>query len=534
MTPISASSLRWLTAPARFLGRWRPELAAATADDDRVFAGGARRAAYVALALVAIGYPLIISVVHAVLPSIYRDPSELGLALRPFIIWTWSESLWFIGALATIGILSPALAVTAFVLFVPTDLVAANAAQGFQLIPLPDAIFGRLVGDLVLWILIVEIPLRARRWSVANQGRGDWLAARVPPRWREAAVTVALSFLWIRLVPITIQPVMTWAGRQMTPEASVPTWAFWPICTLVVVAAALLRAWLVGSATSAMPPAPSTTGRRRLPAILGDLLRTAGIGLALAGFMPDLADAIVFTTGLIVAIPIANLILPRIPVPDRIASLPGSVRWIAATVVCGLIAELVFQVGFGGGPDFFTLVVVTVILMPVFRVIAEAGRRPRAISPPVVSGATTAATIVTTLALMSLSWLAFAAPVSANDCVGVAETVGCFVASQLAAPLMLLGALIAVATAAAGAAAAAASPPPDLELTMGEPREVPPEPELTFGEPREVPPPDFEFTMGEPREVPPEPELTFGDPQEVPPASIADGREGGSGSAGGT
>ena len=381
MTPISASSLRWLTAPARFLARWRPELAAAMAEDDRVFAAGSRRASYIALALVAIGYPLIISVIHAVLPSIYRDPSELGLALRPFIIWTWSESLWFIGALVTIGILSPALAVTAFVIFVPTDLVAANAAQGFQLIPLPDAVFGRLVGDLVLWILIVEIPLRARRWSVANQGSGDWLAARVPPPWREAAVTVALSFLWVRLVPITIQPVMTWAGRQMTPEASVPTWAFWPICTLVIVVAALVRVWLVGSARSAAPVAPPTAGRRRLPAIVGDLIRTGGIGLALAGFMPDLPDAIVFTTGLVVAIPIANLILPRIPVPERIAMLPGSVRWIAATVVCGLIAELVFQVGFGGGPDFFTLVVVTVILMPVFRVIAEAGRRVRPSSP---------------------------------------------------------------------------------------------------------------------------------------------------------
>jgi hypothetical protein len=441
--------LRWVTAPARLIARWRPELAAAIADDDRVFASGRRRSLYVALALVAIGYPLIISVIHAALPSIYRDPSELFLAMHPFIIWTWSESLWFIGALVTIGILSPALAVTAFVIFVPTDLVAANAAQGFQLIPLPDAIFGRLVGDLVLWILIVEIPLRARRWSVASQGRGDWLAARVPPRWREAAVTVALSFFWMRLVPITIQPVMTWAGRQMTPEASLPTWAFWPICTLVIVAAALLRAWLVGSATSATPPAPSTTGRRRLPAIAGDLIRTAGIGLALAGFMPDLADAIVFTTGLVVAIPIANLILPRIPVPDRIATLPGSVRWIAATVVCGLIAELVFQVGFGGGPEFFTLVVVTVILMPVFRVIAEAGRRAAG-PPPSVSAPAAATTAIVVAVLLGTGWLGFAAPVSANDCVGVAETSGCLVGAWLAGPLLLLGALLAVATTAAG------------------------------------------------------------------------------------
>jgi hypothetical protein len=90
-----------------------------------------------------------------------------------------------------------------------------------------------------------------------------------------------------------------------------------------------------------------------------------------------------------------------------------------------------------------------------------------------------------------VGWLALASPAAANDCVGVAETVGCFVASQLAAPLMLLGALLAVATAAAGAAAATAAPAPDLEFTMGEPREVPPQPELTFGEPQEMPPAPF-------------------------------------------
>ena len=50
--------------------------------------------------------------------------------------------------------------------------------------------------------------------------------------------------------------------------------------------------------------------------------------------------------------------------------------------------------------------------------------------------------------LLGIGWLGLASPVWANDCVGVAEAAGCFLAAGWAAPILAVGALLSMALAA--------------------------------------------------------------------------------------
>jgi len=56
--------------------------------------------------------------------------------------------------------------------------------------------------------------------------------------------------------------------------------------------------------------------------------------------------------------------------------------------------------------------------------------------------------VLGTIGLVLAAWLAFASPTAANDCVGVAEAAGCFLAAGWAAPILAVGALLAMALAA--------------------------------------------------------------------------------------
>jgi hypothetical protein len=56
--------------------------------------------------------------------------------------------------------------------------------------------------------------------------------------------------------------------------------------------------------------------------------------------------------------------------------------------------------------------------------------------------------VLGTVGLVLSAWLAIVPVVAANDCVGVAEAAGCFLAAGWAAPILAVGALLSMAVAA--------------------------------------------------------------------------------------
>jgi hypothetical protein len=488
----AAVPLQFVTLPARLLSRWRGDLAETIAEDDKVFGNGWRRSLYVLLVLVCVGYPLVISYFHATLPFVSRDPSEFGLAIRPFITWVWSESLWFMVAIGAVGLLSPALGVTSILVFAPADLIAANFADGLQLVPLLPGVAARLVSYGLLWVLAVEIPVRARRWAARSGRERDSLAGRVGPHVRRVVAIVVLVYFWAQLVPVLIQPVLNWVGRQMTPEASVALWAFWPILLAALAVVAAAQTVIVDGIVGFAAPERRVLGTRAgseppsaSQALARDLAWVAGLSLLLAGLVQDGFEALILVTGLLVAIPILNLVLPRIRGPRWLAAAPRSLRWVLAVVLCFVGAEVTFQILAGGGPDYPLLVLVTAVAMSVFRIVLEAGtgaavlardgapREVRVKAPPTIVSGLAIALLVASLWLL---WPQFAL---ANDCPsgqGTIEVVTCWIAKQLGAAAAAVGA--AIAAAAAAIRILSSDPPgplPPMDIP-GPPR--PPTPEL--------------------------------------------------------
>jgi hypothetical protein len=121
---------RIATAPARWLSRVRPELRA-TLDVDAERARGSGVLLITVLAAIAVGYPVLASVWHAVgEPTFSTD--WLGLALRPVYDSVYTESLPFMLAVAGIGVFSPALGVLLLAVFIPADLIATRCSGSWQ------------------------------------------------------------------------------------------------------------------------------------------------------------------------------------------------------------------------------------------------------------------------------------------------------------------------------------------------------------------------------------------------------------------
>jgi hypothetical protein len=432
--------------PARVVGRWHADLWNAVVVDAATFAAPGARIVFVLLAALAIGYPVAASIVHAVGAGPPRADS-LTSALRPFFDHVYSESLPFMVAGLGIGLFSPALGVLFMAVFIPADLYAASrstielrALQKFGWFPAP--VFGRMISYVLLWLLVVEIPLRARAWSSAWAVR-----AGRDPSWISGAAgricaTALLVYFWARAHPWLIRTVFSWTPLQFTFEASTPTWNEWPILVSVAAVIACVSAiWPRPAQAWAAPAGPiDPSPPRSLSQVL--VRQTVAVfvlvGL-LAGVLTTAVDTAILIAGLIVAGPVLTVMMSRVRVPAAVAGAPTALRWAAAMVVSLTLSWAILRLtGDAIHQSTFVLVVILAVVAPVFRLLLEAGAGRPAPAPAQVSRPEPPAPVAVWLmpAGILVCSLVFPSAAWADDC--PAELGDCLRAA-LASPIALLG-----------------------------------------------------------------------------------------------
>ena len=416
------------TAPARWVSRYRPDLAASLRADAAAFAGSRARL-FTAVALFAVAYPIIASLLHALVGP--QPPGEdfLAYAIAPYVTFVYLDSLPFMIAVAGVGVFSPALGVLLLAVFVPADLSAVFVASwDYPLVGAPNQIHpvqggvpARLISYAILWILAVEIPLRARRWAAG------WRSSRgSPPSRLVGSVVLALGFavlvaFWTYSALWLVQPVALWiynGSVNLTLRVSAATWMFgW-----VVVAGAALIAFAAGMTRPADGDVAETEGtavERPRRGLVRQLVTVAVAAALLSGLMQGWLEGILIVVGLLVAGPVLTMILPRMRIPRWISGLRPPVRWsVAMAATLGVtwlaVSAAAYQTSTGAISDYLLLTILLAVLLPAFRVVVEAGASQEpptdatARIPPVI-------TAILQLLVVSALWLAFPVVALAHD-----------------------------------------------------------------------------------------------------------------------
>lgn len=528
------------TAPTRLLGRFRADLEETLAADAIRFGGAASRF-FALLALLAVAYPLAAAIVHANSPSTLGG-TTLTNALRPFYEVVYTESLPFMIAAAGIGFFSPALGVLLVLVFIPTDLLAASTTTAelttmYWQIP-PGPFVARLGSYLLLWILAVEIPTRVRLFADwATRGGSSSMALGAAQLGGAAAAV----YLWAVTIPWLVKPVFTWSALQVVNRiATDATWYHWPILVIgVALLAGLAAIWPRAVVRDEVSESAESEGRRPARSMAREVILQLAVVLALAllfgGLMTTPIEALVLIAGLVAAGPILTILLPRIPVPDRLAAASPAVRWAVGMVVALAVAWVILTLAGKNlfTTDYFVLAVTLAIVVPMFRIILEAGADRFEAEEAADTDVSGAGAIVRTMILLvaSVGWLALPAVVLADDCSdsSASELPSCDDAGVTAAVGMGGGAL---AAAGAGMAARTArrrraqGKPKFIDVkrrpkSKPKPRRVPKKKAEPAPEPEPTPPQPTPYPRG-PR--PPTPKLPdFKDP---PPDGELPGKPG--------
>lgn len=441
------------TAPARLVGRWHPDLRTSVEADAATFDGPSARTFFVLLAALAVVYPVAASIVHAVGAAPPRAES-LVLALRPFFDVVYSESLPFMIAAAGIGMFCPALGVLFMAVFVPADLIAASrspvelqALQKFGWFPAP--ILGRTISYALLWILAVEIPLRARGWASAWAGRPGSEPSLVAGVAGRICATAILVYVWARAHPWLIRPVFSWTPYQFTFEASTPTWNEWPILVTATTAIACVsamwpRAVQVSSASiGSMEPAPEPSLHRVLLRQTVAALILVGL---LAGVLTTAVETVILLVGLLVTGPVVTLVLSRVQVPAVIGRAPTALRWVAAMAISLTIGWAILTLaGDAIIQNNFVLVVTLAIVTPLFRFLLEVGADSPTLAQAARPGPPASVVILAVLGLTLVCSVVFPSVAWAHDC---PQELGECLRLSLQSPLGLLAAAMLMGAAA--------------------------------------------------------------------------------------
>lgn len=433
--------LQVATAPARWLSRWRPDLGVSLSEDGATFAAAAARV-FAVLAVIAVAYPIVASVVHAAgISAAVSQPEQI--MTRALFIDAYSESLIFMTVAAGLGAFSPALGVLFLAVFIPADLVAASI--GSELIPpavwdpWPVPIAARAISYGLLWFLAVEIPLRVRRWATSRTGPGQ--PSSVASVATTMVGTAVLAFFWAAALPWLITPVGSWtnAGRSQ-PWVTDPIWLYWPVlvigATLIAGVAALwprptrLRAVASAASTGAAPTTAKVLVRQTVAVLV--------LAVLLASLMTSLQAAVILIGGLFVAGPVLTLLLPRLrlpPIPPRAGS---PARFVIAMVIAVAAGWLIWVMGAEPTSDGYALTAITLALVaPLFRILFEAGPpRPASADTRAPQSGPPATVITASIGLLAgVAWLALPELVLANDCFTAGEVVECV----LTTPTILFG-----------------------------------------------------------------------------------------------
>jgi len=450
------------TAPARLVGRWHQDLRNAIGADAETFGGSGAKRFFALLVVLAVAYPVAASIVHAV-GAPRQGGDTLKLALSPFFDVVYSESLPFMIAAVGIGTFCPALGALLAAVFIPADLLAAGASQvelrtyQWQKWSPFAPHLARAISYGLLWILAVEIPLRARIWA------DSWARFRGEPSALRAAVgricaTAVLVFFWARALPWLIQPVFVWTAQQnLTPWASSATWTHWPILVVAATAVAGVASFWPRSATLADPNATVTdpTPQPVAPAVLlrrvlaRQTVAVILLATLLAGLMTTRREALVLIAGLLVAGPILTLVLPFVRLPSMIAVVPFGARVVVAMAIAlGVSWGILSLAGDAVFENYRVVVLALAVVAPLFRFIVEAGvRSPRGESPSAAAPESPASTAVSIILLVIGVSLIFPSAAWAHNCPAPDE-LGVCMKKSLQANLAMIGAALMAAFAA--------------------------------------------------------------------------------------
>lgn len=365
--------LRLAAAPAIVLGRLRPDVAADGRADVVRFAGAQR--AFAILALLAVIYPIAASGAHAL-----GDPTPGGdltaLALRPAFDVVYAESLPFMLVALAIGLTTPALGVLFMVVFVVADLFAASqstselATMHFQL---PFGAFAARVSSyILLWILVVEIPLRARSLGRAWTRRSPGAAA-----FAMVVAATFMAYLWITALPWLVGTVYTWSALQVVANWAIyPAWRLWPLFVGAAAIVALVAALLPVRLERARDDEEPVPDPRFPPFGLGRQVLVAALAaLVLGALVTTEMEGVVLVLGVMLVGPVLSAILPRVPRPSIFTGIPSAARWfIGLLLALGAGVAISVVIGSAMFADGYLLFIVTLlIVIAILRFVLEAG-----------------------------------------------------------------------------------------------------------------------------------------------------------------
>lgn len=328
----------WM-APAMALGRLRPGLRAAAAADSARLRELPAWYGRLALPLVAIAVPLLLSILHALRPigdygTVYADPSAWT-----FLIWTtFTESVSFIAIVAAIGMASPAAGVLVALVYGATDLPAAFITGDMR--DLFWAFLGRLSSYLLLWMLVVEVPILARRMFEAISPADD------TPRQRRllalavtAPVAAVLVYIWSEGARQLIAGVHQMSN--LTVPGGVYTHLFYSgvILAGIIGAFTALAFWIrylgANAHVSRLEEVSASGGAR---SVIQQLLGAAVVFLLLAGYVDQAIDAVILVIAVLVSRPLAILVLRATRLAPLLVRIPWTLRFIAGAYVAYLVA----------------------------------------------------------------------------------------------------------------------------------------------------------------------------------------------------
>ena len=458
-----ASAPAWML-PARLFGRVHQVLGAAVDEDARRLAEApAWLRSWVPLVAV------LVVVAWAFVAHAFSSPTGEPVALDVTALsidHLVVESIALLVAATALGTWSPALGLLFMLLFTAADLGAA-AVRG-QLTPMPGAMAGRLLVDGLVYVLVVEVPLRARSIAAVDLAGRRGPAFGVRSMLVAGIVAGALAWGWCEAAAWLIRPAYLWsiyfypslgAESQLQQGSALVGEVVGVLSGL----AALWRAVRPIARARRVVTAPWPMGARAAWVVARAVLAT----VLLAGLITRPFDALILFAGFAGG-PAIAAVVRRSGALRPIAGLALPLRYALALAACFLVSLAVMALSYAPlfGSEFFVVVVAIAAGAVVVPVLLTGV--PSRVSVPARPAVTLGAALFVAFALWAMPGEA-----RADNCSGLQDCFGAILAAALAAaaaPMLLSGAL--------------ASQPPD--------EEPPPPPEYP-GPPDEEPPPPPEY-----------------------------------------
>jgi hypothetical protein len=302
----------------------------------------------------------------------------------------YSESMVFMLLALVLGMISPAAGLLMVLLFIPFDVYKSSDAGTME--PFFPALAGRAVSWWLLWLLVVALPLMARALPGASLATGtpkNPTLRKVIAYGAGGAAAGVLLLMWVGAAPFLLRPVFIWSDRFGSP--TVP--AIQPIqeSGLIIVAVgviAVLAVTLLRDRLNVLDDeatglnAPQDIGVADEPLMSDELqffarlITDAFAVAALGGLITGALDVAILFGTLIIAKPVADRLLKRVPILlDALSRVPWVLRFLggfAFTYIAGLVINGALTNTTVGDSEFFSIVVSVAVGLFFLQILLEA------------------------------------------------------------------------------------------------------------------------------------------------------------------